>query len=111
MKKIYTILAMILMVTIVLAGCGTANTAGSGDAGSAASDDKSTTGKHHVEINVRDYGTIKAELDADEAPITVANFLKLAGDIPPDYSGIYDSGRRSERRRHRRFRGRNSGGV
>ncbi len=84
MKKIYTILAMILMVTIVLAGCGTANTAGSGDAGSAASDDKSTTGKHHVEINVRDYGTIKAELDADEAPITVANFLKLAGD------GFYD---------------------
>lgn len=84
MKKIYTILAMILMMTIALAGCGTANTDGSGDAGSAASGDKNTTGKHHVEINVRDYGTIKAELDADEAPITVANFLKLAGD------GFYD---------------------
>lgn len=41
-------------------------------------------GKHHVEINVKDYGTIKVELDGDNAPITVANFLKLAGE------GFYD---------------------
>lgn len=41
-------------------------------------------GKHHVEISVKDYGTIKAELDGDTAPITVANFLKLAGE------GFYD---------------------
>ncbi len=36
------------------------------------------SGKHHVEIEIQDYGTIKVELDADAAPITVANFLKLA---------------------------------
>lgn len=36
------------------------------------------SGKHHVEINVTDYGTIRVELDADVAPITVANFLNLA---------------------------------
>lgn len=42
------------------------------------------TGKHHVEITVKDYGTISVELDGDAAPITVENFLKLAGD------GFYD---------------------
>lgn len=36
------------------------------------------TGKHHVEIEVKDYGTIDVELDADTAPITVTNFIKLA---------------------------------
>lgn len=42
------------------------------------------SGKHHAEIEVKDYGTIKVELDADNAPITVANFMKLAKD------GFYD---------------------
>lgn len=42
------------------------------------------TGKHHVAITVRDYGTITVELDADAAPFTVQNFLDLAG------SGFYD---------------------
>ena len=41
-------------------------------------------GNHHVEIDVRDYGTIKAELYGDIAPITVENFLKLAR------AGFYD---------------------
>ena len=35
-------------------------------------------GKHHVEIQVKNYGTIKGELEGDTDPITVANFLKLA---------------------------------
>lgn len=34
--------------------------------------------KHHVEIEIQDYGTIRVELDAKAAPITVENFLKLA---------------------------------
>ena len=37
-----------------------------------------------VEINVKDYGIIKLELDADTAPITVTNFVNLAK------SGFYD---------------------
>ena len=41
-------------------------------------------GTHHVEIEVKDYGTIKVELDADTAPITVTNFIDLAK------SGFYD---------------------
>lgn len=36
------------------------------------------SGKHHAEITVKDYGTIKVELDADSAPITVTNFVELA---------------------------------
>lgn len=36
------------------------------------------TGIHHAEIEVKDYGTIKVELDADTAPISVTNFVKLA---------------------------------
>ena len=41
-------------------------------------------GTHHIEIDIKDYGTIKAELYADTAPITVTNFIKLAK------SGFYD---------------------
>lgn len=37
-----------------------------------------------VEIVVKDYGTIKAELYGDTAPVTVANFLKLVDE------GFYD---------------------
>ncbi len=39
---------------------------------------------HHVEIEIRDYGKMTLELDGGEAPLTVANFLKLAK------SGFYD---------------------
>ena len=39
---------------------------------------------HHVQIVIRDYGTVSLELDATAAPITVQNFLDLAG------SGFYD---------------------
>lgn len=42
------------------------------------------SGTHHVEIAVEDYGTIKAELDGDTAPISVGNFIGLAED------GFYD---------------------
>ena len=39
---------------------------------------------HHVQIVIRDYGTVSLELDATAAPITVQNFLDLAS------SGFYD---------------------
>lgn len=38
------------------------------------------TGKHYVEITVKDYGKIDLELDADVAPITVTNFINLVND-------------------------------
>ena len=37
-------------------------------------------GIHHAVITVKDYGTIKVELDGDTAPITVANFMNLANE-------------------------------
>ena len=79
----------------VVCGCGkkedntakfTANP--SSVAGQNANDDEDGTGlmsgKHHIEIVMKDYGTIKVELDADQAPITVTNFISLAND------GFYD---------------------
>lgn len=42
------------------------------------------TGTHHATIEVQDYGTIKVELNADIAPITVSNFADLVE------SGFYD---------------------
>lgn len=43
-------------------------------------DDNMLSGKHNVEIVVKDYGTIRLELDADVAPITVTNFINLVED-------------------------------
>lgn len=42
------------------------------------------SGKYTVEIDVKDYGVITLELDADNAPITVTNFMKLVNE------GFYD---------------------
>ena len=64
MKKIFAFAAALALLLGILTACGSGN-----------SDELS--GKHHVEIVIRDYGTIAVELDADAAPITVANFLKL----------------------------------
>ena len=41
-------------------------------------------GIHHVEMVIKDYGTIKIELDGDQAPLTVENFVNLAN------SGFYN---------------------
>ena len=50
-------------------------------AGTAAVDPVAT---QHIEIEVQDYGTIKAELYGNIAPITVENFVRLAKE------GFYD---------------------
>ncbi len=39
-----------------------------------------STGKHHAKIEIRNYGIIELELDADIAPITVTNFAKLVNE-------------------------------
>lgn len=43
-------------------------------------------GKYQVEIDVKDYGKISLELDADVAPITVTNFINLVNE--KFYDGI-----------------------
>jgi len=78
-RWIYSILAAV--VVLLCTACGDK---GSGDGEENGQDSVEGAGKHHVEITVKDYGTISVELDGDTAPITVANFLKLAED------GFYD---------------------
>lgn len=81
-KKTTGIIAGILLLIVVLVAAVIALFAVRGKKESTEAID--AAGKHHIEIQVKDYGTIKAELDGDAAPITVANFLKLAE------SGFYD---------------------
>lgn len=66
MKKLK--LLAIILLGIVLTGCG------------EDSNKNTLSGKYKVEIEIQDYGIIKATLDADKAPITVENFLKLVDD-------------------------------
>ncbi|WP_302132672.1 peptidylprolyl isomerase [Thomasclavelia spiroformis] len=76
MKKLFKF-GMVILLAISLVGCG-------GDNDSKDKKDDLLSGNHHAVIDVKDYGVIKVELNADEAPITVTNFVKLAKD------GFYD---------------------
>lgn len=98
MKKIVSILMVtMMMAALCLTGCGNDkqdSTQGKGkttakvdekaapetksDSGEAEGEQLS--GKHHVSIEVANYGAIEVELDADIAPITVTNFVNLAKD-------------------------------
>ena len=69
-KKILLIVILLLFIT----GCNTKTKENS----------KMLKGKHNIEITIKDYGVIKVELDADNAPITVTNFVSLVK------SGFYD---------------------
>lgn len=88
MKKIgYFILTMAMAVMFTACGSKNNEDASSGSAGISESGEAQTeslSGKHHVEITVKDYGTVSVELDADAAPVTVTNFVKLAEE------GFYD---------------------
>ncbi len=76
MKKLFKF-GMVMLLAISLVGCGS-------DDSSSDKNDDLLSGNHHAVIDVKDYGVIKVELNADEAPITVTNFVKLAKD------GFYD---------------------
>lgn len=101
MKKKIVWIFMIFVMAILVAGCGMKEEAGeneektekkeeSGKTAEAEGTDKAAVGEdaesnlHHVEIVIKDKGSIFVELDAEAAPITVTNFLKLAED------GFYD---------------------
>lgn len=89
MKKFAKLILMLAAAMVLaLTACGSGGQDGSQvqDNNVQESDGLSIdpAGLHHVEITVKDYGTISVELNGDVAPITVENFLKLAGD------GFYD---------------------
>ena len=79
MAKKCGMLILVLSAALLLAACGS-RTAAAPEAKPAGSAGQ----VRHAEITVKDYGTIKLELDEGAAPITVANFVKLA------QSGFYD---------------------
>ena len=83
-KKIVSIFMTVLMLVAALAACGSGSTTATGNNNSSTAAENLLSGKHHIKINIKDYGTIEAELDADTAPITVTNFIKLASE------GFYD---------------------
>ena len=95
MKKTVLFLLCIALMAAIFAGCnkttpydGTTTAGNGGDVAggqdNAADGVELLSGKHYVEIDVKDYGVIKCELDADTAPITVTNFIGLVED------GFYD---------------------
>lgn len=76
-----------LTLLVVLAACGNGQGAESVDPESAVQEEQKAAegiGTHHAELEIKDYGTVKLELDGDTAPITVQNFMDLAKD------GFYD---------------------
>ena len=90
-KPLYLALGAVALVAVValvliftLGGKEAETTAGSPqtptESAEATSGEPTISGKHHVQIEIQDYGTISVELDADAAPITVENFLKLANE-------------------------------
>jgi peptidyl-prolyl cis-trans isomerase B (cyclophilin B) len=93
MRKATKLFCMALILIVGLTGCGgnarkAEQSSKTDSTGSGKQQESQTgetlTGKHHVEIQIKDYGTIKAELDADVAPVSVSNFVSLAK------SGFYD---------------------
>ena len=95
MKKLTAFFLSVVMCGTLLAGCGssksdeaqasdTNETTTEETTDASEEDTELLTGLHHVTIDVKDYGTISLELDADTAPISVTNFINLAKD------GFYD---------------------
>ncbi|MBQ7043290.1 MAG: peptidylprolyl isomerase [Clostridia bacterium] len=77
MKKFICSLLCLLMICVGFTACGNNDT-------NTDKPSDVTSGLHHVEMVIKDYGTVKLELNADEAPITVENFINLASE------GFYD---------------------
>ena len=73
--------AMLLLTVVMLAGCGKKEEV---TESTVEVPENLLSGKYEAVIEVENYGTIKLELDADTAPITVTNFVGLAKD------GFYD---------------------
>ena len=80
--KRFVCLSFMLVLTLCLCACGGKSAAPTAETAAAPAEPFQTL--RHAEITVKDYGTVKLELDAGTAPITVENFIKLAQD------GFYD---------------------
>lgn len=84
----------LFMIAVLGLGCLTAcssekeedkkETQQDGDSNAEEATEKLLSGKYSIEIDIKDYGVIKADVDADIAPITVTNFINLVKE------GFYD---------------------
>ena len=77
-------IAAVLLAILAMAGCQKTEDTSTKSEIQAESSKDLLSGIHHAEIQVKEYGTITVELDADAAPVTVTNFVNLAKD------GFYD---------------------
>lgn len=89
MKKKVFLISAIMLAAFSLAGCQSKKEEQAVQKQEEQSQEEQSqedllSGNYHAEITVKDYGTIKVELDADTAPITVTNFVDLANE------GFYD---------------------
>ena len=101
MKKSYIIIGIVVILMLAVAGIyarinkitvknenptnvennvNSQNTENSEKNNESGENDMYKTGTHHAEMVVKDYGTVKMELYADIAQITVANFAKLVNE-------------------------------
>ena len=101
MKKSYIIIGIVVILMLAVAGIyarinkitvknenptnvennvNSQNTENSEKNNESGENDMYKIGTHHAEMVVKDYGTVKMELYADIAPITVANFAKLVNE-------------------------------
>ena len=101
MKKSYIIIGIVVILMLAAAGIyarinkttaknenttnvennvNSQNTENSEKNNESGENDMYKTGTPHAEMVVKDYGTVKMELYADIAPITVANFAKLVNE-------------------------------
>ena len=86
MKRKIGIAAAIILALFVVTGCQKQEeTPKNSEQKKTEASEELLSGTHHAEIQVKDYGTITVELDADTAPITVTNVENLAKD------GFYDN--------------------
>lgn len=86
MKRKIGIAAAIILALFVVTGCQKQEeTPKKSEQKKTEASEELLSGTHHAEIQVKDYGTITVELDADTAQITVTNFVNLAKD------GFYDN--------------------
>jgi peptidyl-prolyl cis-trans isomerase B (cyclophilin B) len=86
MKKFTIIILSVILAFCMLTACGGQENQAQEPAsdGQNASENAEALPMVHAEIVIRDYGTVKLELDPNEAPLTVENFVNLAS------SGFYD---------------------
>ncbi len=77
-------IAAVLLAILAMVGCQKTEDTSTKSEIQAESSKDLLSGIHHAEIQVKEYGTITVELDADAAPVTVTNFVNLAKD------GFYD---------------------